>query len=83
MTFNVRGLGRRMKRQEVRRIIKKNGMDMCCLQETKLEYVDDRIGFEIWPGKEFEWAWREAEGRSGGLISIWNMKVFVKTSSWH
>ncbi|KAL8541409.1 hypothetical protein ACS0TY_002610 [Phlomoides rotata] len=83
MTFNVSGMGKRMKRYEVRRIIKENGVDMCCLQETKLEYLEDRIGFDLWPGKDFDWAWREVEGCSGGLISIWNRKIFVKTSSWH
>ncbi|KAL8490614.1 hypothetical protein ACS0TY_022568 [Phlomoides rotata] len=83
MTFNVRGLGKRMKRQEVRRIIKTNGIDMCCLQETKMEQMEHMSGGDLWPDREFEWVWREAEGRSGGLISIWNRKWFVKTSSWH
>ncbi|KAL8530707.1 hypothetical protein ACS0TY_007661 [Phlomoides rotata] len=83
MTFNVRGLGKRMKRKEVKSIIKNNDMDLCCIQETKLEKLESRIGYEIWPGNDFDWAWRDAEGRSGGLISIWNRKLFEKTSSWH
>ncbi|KAL8493542.1 hypothetical protein ACS0TY_024657 [Phlomoides rotata] len=72
-------MGKRMKRQEVKRIIKENGVDMCCLEETKLEQLEDRFGFDIWSGKDFDWTWREAEGRSGGLISIWNRKAFEKT----
>ncbi|KAL8478318.1 hypothetical protein ACS0TY_030288 [Phlomoides rotata] len=63
-------MGKRMKRHEVKRLIKKNKVDMCCLQETKLEQVESRLGFDLWPGNKFDWAWREAEGRSGGLISI-------------
>ncbi|KAL8480950.1 hypothetical protein ACS0TY_027463 [Phlomoides rotata] len=83
MTFNVRSMGNKMKRQEVRRIIKETGVDMCCLQETKLDHLEERLGSELWPGKDFDWVGGEAEGRAGGLISIWNRKAFVKTSSWH
>ncbi|KAL8468699.1 hypothetical protein ACS0TY_031769 [Phlomoides rotata] len=68
---------------EIKRMIKENDMDMCCIQETKLEQMDTRLGFELWPGGEFDWVWRDAEGRSGGLISIWNRKVFEKTSTWN
>ncbi|KAL8476334.1 hypothetical protein ACS0TY_028855 [Phlomoides rotata] len=72
-----------MKILEIKRMIKTNGVEMCCLQETKLEQVDSRHGLDLWPGQEFDWAWSEAEGRSGGLISIWNKHRFEKTSSWH
>ncbi|KAL8546335.1 hypothetical protein ACS0TY_006158 [Phlomoides rotata] len=43
----------------------------------------DRIGRALWGEKKWDWAYRESEGRSGGLVSIWNTKVFSKTSSWH
>ncbi|KAL8477025.1 hypothetical protein ACS0TY_029364 [Phlomoides rotata] len=48
-----------------------------------MEKIDDKIERELWGDKDCEWVYREAVGRSGGLISIWNTKVFVKTSSWH
>ncbi|KAL8507818.1 hypothetical protein ACS0TY_018376 [Phlomoides rotata] len=83
MSFNVRGLGKRIKRNEIRSLIRSNGIEMCCIQETKMEKIDIRLGRELWGDKDCEWVYREAEGRSGGLISIWNTKVFSKTSSWH
>ncbi|KAL8511126.1 hypothetical protein ACS0TY_017811 [Phlomoides rotata] len=39
-----------------------------------LESVDDATCRE---------AWKEAVGRSGGIISIWNSEVFSHLSSWH
>ncbi|KAL8547829.1 hypothetical protein ACS0TY_007238 [Phlomoides rotata] len=47
-----------------------------------MEKLENRIGCELWTKNDFDWAWSEAEDRSGGLISIWNMNVFVKTSLW-
>ncbi|KAL8530226.1 hypothetical protein ACS0TY_007323 [Phlomoides rotata] len=70
MSFNVRGLGKKMKRSEIRRMLSSNGIELCCLQETKMESMENRMGNELWPNKKFDWVWKEAEGRAGGLISI-------------
>ncbi|KAL8510874.1 hypothetical protein ACS0TY_017623 [Phlomoides rotata] len=48
-----------------------------------MQQLENRDRCELWPGNEFDWAVREVEGQSGGLISIWNRKLFVKTSLWH
>ncbi|KAL8471398.1 hypothetical protein ACS0TY_028884 [Phlomoides rotata] len=45
--------------------------------------MEERIGNDLWYNKEYDWVWREAEGRSGGIISIWNKNVFSKISVWH
>ncbi|KAL8479590.1 hypothetical protein ACS0TY_026473 [Phlomoides rotata] len=74
----MRGLGKMMKRNDI-----KNGNDMYCIQESKIEKIEDNIGRDIWFDSDFDWAWREAEGRLGGIISIWNRKAFSKISSWH
>ncbi|KAL8510739.1 hypothetical protein ACS0TY_017524 [Phlomoides rotata] len=83
LSFNVRGLRKKMKRSEIRRMINLNDIDICCLQETKTEHMENKVGNELWPNKEFDWTWKEADGRAGGLISIWNKNVFSKTSSWY
>ncbi|KAL8535903.1 hypothetical protein ACS0TY_011522 [Phlomoides rotata] len=64
-------------------MITQNGIDMYCIQESKLEEINDSLGRELWFDKEFDWAWREVEGRAGVIISIWNKRVFTKISSWH
>lgn len=39
-SYNIRGLGGAAKKQEVRKLIVKQKLDLLCLQETKLENVD-------------------------------------------
>ncbi|XP_057808469.1 uncharacterized protein LOC131022945 [Salvia miltiorrhiza] len=36
-----------------------------------------------WGMSNFDWAVRESEGRSGGILSVWNKDKFVATSKWN
>ncbi|KAL8557848.1 hypothetical protein ACS0TY_005085 [Phlomoides rotata] len=36
----------------------------------------------LWGNPNLDWASRESEGRSGGILTIWNNEVFHKSSSW-
>ncbi|XP_057803748.1 uncharacterized protein LOC131019082 [Salvia miltiorrhiza] len=36
-----------------------------------------------WGRSNFDWAVRESEGRSGGILSVWNKDKFVATSKWN
>lgn len=83
VSYNVRGLGRREKRKEVKELLRKVKADLCCLQETKLESVNKRIIKSICGNSSCEWEFAESEGNSGGLFSVWNPSIFQKVSSWH
>ncbi|KAL8554575.1 hypothetical protein ACS0TY_002678 [Phlomoides rotata] len=83
LSFNVRGLGKKAKRREIREMIAKHRIEFCCLQEIKLETMEDGICKAVWGGQNFDWAYKEAEGRSGFILSIWNDEIFCKSSSWH
>ncbi|KAL8525477.1 hypothetical protein ACS0TY_014915 [Phlomoides rotata] len=37
----------------------------------------------VWGEGNFSWAFREADGRSGGLLSVWNSDKFAIVSNWH
>lgn len=43
VTFNVRGLGGRVKKRELKKLVKREKLDMLCVQETKLENITQRI----------------------------------------
>ena len=40
VTYNVRGLGRGLKWASIRNLVKKEQVDLLCLQETKKEVID-------------------------------------------
>lgn len=81
-SFNVRGLGKKAKRREIKEMLKKNNIDFCCIQETKLGSMENRICNSIWGDRNYDWVCKEANGNSGGILSIWNDRVFCKVSAW-
>jgi hypothetical protein len=53
-------------------VIQKGAFDVCFLQETKIADVEDYMIHGLWGHKEVGWVLQEAEGRSGGLLTMWN-----------
>ncbi|KAL8528849.1 hypothetical protein ACS0TY_006343 [Phlomoides rotata] len=43
---------------------------------------DDSVCKAIWGAGNVEWAYRKAEGRAGGIISLWDADKFIRSSSW-
>lgn len=82
LSYNIRGVGKRVKRKEVKDLILKWGSDFCCLQESKLERVDNKLGRAVWGRRNFDLEFDAAEGNAGGVISIWDRDKFQKISSW-
>lgn len=83
LTYNVRGLGSSVKKKELKEIINKHKIELCCVQETKLESISELECKAVWGDDKFGWDYREAEGRAGGILSIWDSEVFSCLSSWH
>ncbi|XP_057794347.1 uncharacterized protein LOC131010698 [Salvia miltiorrhiza] len=82
LSFNVRGLGSNVKKREIREIVRKMEIDVCFVQETKREILGLWELKMIWGGEDFGYAEQSAEGRSGGILTIWNEKKFVASSHW-
>ncbi|KAL8552344.1 hypothetical protein ACS0TY_001153 [Phlomoides rotata] len=82
LSYNIRGLGGMAKKKEVRNLIKELKTDCCCLQETKLEKIEDRMVRRLWGKGNIDWAFKAAEGNSGGILTIWNADKFQKSSVW-
>ncbi|KAL8546184.1 hypothetical protein ACS0TY_006047 [Phlomoides rotata] len=61
----------------------KQRIDVCCIQETKMENVEAKICCELWSDNNFDWAFCKTGGRSGGILTIWNKSIFCKSSVWH
>ncbi|KAL8531531.1 hypothetical protein ACS0TY_008214 [Phlomoides rotata] len=48
-----------------------------------MEIMDKRVCKTIWRNRSFDWSFMEAEGNSGGILTIWNTEVFLKVSEWY
>lgn len=83
LSFNVRGAGSTVKSKEVRDLIYKLNVDVCCLQETKLENMSEFMARSLWGDGNFGWVVRNSCGRSGGIMTLWNSEVFSAASTWH
>ncbi|KAL8546618.1 hypothetical protein ACS0TY_006369 [Phlomoides rotata] len=50
---------------------------------NKKEELDEMFCRTIWGNGKMGWAFKAAEGRAGGILSIWNNEKFMASSSWH
>ena len=72
LTWNIRGLGDKTKRMAIKRFLKKLNPYIVLLQESKKDGFDRSFIKSIWSSKEIGWASVEANGRSGGILSLWD-----------
>jgi len=70
-TFNVRGLGGRVKKNKIRDLVRMNNVNFLAVQETKLQDISLELCYSLWGGIDCDWAFRPSEGNSGGILSIW------------
>jgi len=70
-TFNVRGLGGRVKKSKIRELVRQNNVDFLAVQETKLEAITSNLCYSLCGGQYRDWVFRSSEGNSGGILSIW------------
>lgn len=76
ISYNIRGLGRGVKLSAVRRLVLKHQADMLCIQETKREQIDKTTCQALWGDSDLSWESQPAINTAGGLLCIWNEKVY-------
>ncbi|XP_024628654.1 DNA-(apurinic or apyrimidinic site) endonuclease-like [Medicago truncatula] len=81
VSWNVRGLGGLEKRKEVKELVKEKAPFVLCIQETKLQLIDDFVCTSIWGPMCHDYSFSPSVGASGGLVTIWDTaEVEVWTS---
>ena len=76
VSYNVRGLGRKVKWAAVRRLVRKHKVDILCIQETKKEQIDKPMCQALWGDMDVVWEFQPAVNTAGGLLCIWNEQTF-------
>ena len=79
LSLNIRGIGEDVKIQWVRRLKIKHRAIFVGLQETQIiDHRRIRVK-ECWDSDHLDFEGVDSAGRSGGLISIWDTRYFMKT----
>lgn len=76
ISYNIRGLGRGVKWAATRRLIRKQNVDMICLQETKKEVIDKVVCQSLWGEAEVCWEMQPATHTAGGILCLWSERTF-------
>ena len=68
LVWNARGLNQRDRRNSVRDVVLSSGVDVVCLQETKVEVMTQRLFLSVF-GSEFDkFVALPAAGMRGGVV---------------
>ncbi|XP_020234693.1 uncharacterized protein LOC109814631 [Cajanus cajan] len=75
ISFNVRGLGEKVKWRIIRKMISEEQVDILCLQETKKADISENLCKWLWgEGGEGDMGWKmtPAINKAGGLLCLWS-----------
>lgn len=77
ISYNIRGGGSRTKRKRVVFLVQKGEADVIFIQETKLCNVELSTIKDIWGDDRVEWSYSDANGASGGMLTMWKKNLFT------
>lgn len=80
MSLNVRGIGIDAKVKWVRKLMMQHNINFMGLQETQISNHTNIDVKGCWDDSMMDFEGVDSTGRSGGLISIWNSKLFRKSN---
>lgn len=72
LSYNLRGLGGWEKRREVQRLVREKSPLVFCIQETKLQQIDDNTCRSLWGSESVGYSYRPSIGAAGGIITLWS-----------
>lgn len=75
LSYNVRGLGERVKRKVIKNLVLEQRVDFLAIQESKIEVFTDSVCKGLWESDDCDWAFNPAIGNSCEIISIWRKSV--------
>jgi exonuclease III len=76
LIWNCQGLGKEVKIEFLKELIRKERIDFIGLQETNKKSFEDSWLNSISGNRNFAWFWTPANGRSGGLLVGFNADAF-------
>ena len=81
ISWNVRGVNDTDRRKIIRNFIRKQRVDLVCLQETKIQEMNNVVARSLGVGRLYDWRALNAEGSAGGIILFWDKKAMELVNS--
>ncbi|XP_071739312.1 uncharacterized protein [Rutidosis leptorrhynchoides] len=79
ITLNVCGLGVKGKFGWVKSLYYSENPDLLVLQETRSKQIKSQYIYALWGSMDVGFIQKDAVGKSGGLLVVWNIKTFNAT----
>ena len=76
LCWNVRGLNGEKRQLALRSKIEESRCSIICVQETKCEFIDQRLLRKFSPKRFDNFAYSPSVGASGGILVMWCSAVF-------
>ncbi|GMJ15906.1 hypothetical protein HRI_005259800 [Hibiscus trionum] len=76
ITWNIRGIGSDSKISGLRALVREHRVEMLLIQETKMGDLSVDFIRKFWYDDFFDFVYSPSEGRSGGILTIWDKSVF-------
>ncbi|GKB16780.1 RNA-directed DNA polymerase, eukaryota [Tanacetum coccineum] len=81
LSLNIQGLGNKAKKGWIQELNTKHRVNFVALQETKMEKMDLFSIKALWGNLSFDYAFSPSIGYSGGILCVWDPRLFVKDNS--
>lgn len=79
VSWNVRGAGSLVSRQQVAQLNSRVRPTICCLQETKCTQWSEKMISQLGMGNDVGWIQSPSRSLSGGLITLWSKGTVLVT----
>ena len=76
LSWNVRGVNDPDRRKIIRNVIRHQGVNLVCLQETKIQNMTTAVARSLGAGRIYDWRALNAEGTVGGIFLFWDKKNY-------
>ena len=74
LSWNVRGANDNNKRRIIKSFVRKQKVDLLCIQETKIQLMTEGVVKSLGAGRFLDWRALEAAGSAGGVLICWDKR---------
>ena len=74
LSWNVRGANDINKRRIIKYVVRKQEVDLLCIQETKIQLMTEGVVKSLGVGRFLDWRALEVVGAVGGVLICWDKR---------